>query len=268
MPTEQDAPHDTSGPVAHVRLFGGLTVERADGTAVPTSAWRTGKTMDLLRLLALENGEPVRADVLTGTLWPNAPRPRALGSLRTAASEIRRVIGTNCVERQHDGLVLTDVWVDVPEFVALSQQVANAARHDRCQEVVGSATAAEALYVGDFRAYDDDGLWAVAQRESLRRTRGEVLTEAATCALHLGLHREARYLGRTAISILPTSEAAHRALMAADAELGEIAGALETFEVFRRRLAEELGADPSVQTRELHVRLLRGSDPGEGLSAG
>ncbi len=46
--------------------------------------------------------------------------------------------------------------------------------------------------------------------------------------------------------------------MRAHAELGEIGSALRVFEAYRARLAEELGADPSPQTTQLHLRLLRG----------
>jgi DNA-binding SARP family transcriptional activator len=47
--------------------------------------------------------------------------------------------------------------------------------------------------------------------------------------------------------------------MQAYAELGEVGSALRVFETYRSHLAEELGADPSPQTRELHLKLLRGS---------
>jgi len=48
-------------------------------------------------------------------------------------------------------------------------------------------------------------------------------------------------------------------LMRAHAALGEIPAALRDFEDYRRRLAEELGVDPSPETRALHVALLRES---------
>jgi DNA-binding SARP family transcriptional activator len=43
--------------------------------------------------------------------------------------------------------------------------------------------------------------------------------------------------------------------------------ALRVFETFRRHLAEELGADPSHQTRELHLRILQGFTDAGATSA-
>jgi SARP family transcriptional regulator, regulator of embCAB operon len=86
-----------------------------------------------------------------------------------------------------------------------------------------------------------------------------MLTEAAEAALATGVPREALDFAKTAVALDPTSEAAHRSLMRAHADLGEIGGALRVFESYRAHLAEELGADPSPQTLELHVQLLRAS---------
>ena len=88
-----------------------------------------------------------------------------------------------------------------------------------------------------------------------------MLTEAATSALALELFREAVDLATIAARLDPTSEAAHRALMRGHAELGEVASALRAFETYRANLAEELGADPSPETRKLHLQLLRGAPP-------
>ena len=41
-----------------IRLLGPLYVRRADSTLVEPGAWRTGKTLDLLRLLALGAPHP------------------------------------------------------------------------------------------------------------------------------------------------------------------------------------------------------------------
>jgi DNA-binding SARP family transcriptional activator len=241
-----------------VRLLGGLVVTRPDGTTVSTDEWRTGKTMDLLRLLALENGRPVRPQVLIQRLWPDARPERGRGSLRTASSQIRRTIGTNCVVRQPDGLVLQDAWVDSVRYLQNAARLSRAARSEHHARVMDIARAAERLYVGDFHAYDDDSAWALAERERLAVARHELLCDAATSALALHLPREAVSLAAEAIRLNDTSETAHRLLMTAHADLGEIGSALRIFETYRTQLATELGANPSRQTQELHLRLLRG----------
>lgn len=241
-----------------IRVLGNLHVVRADETLVAVEDWRTGKTMDLLRILALENGSPVRLPGLLEKLWPDAPLDRARGSLRTACCQIRRAVGTNCVIRHPDGLVLRDAWVDALEFVHQAERVSLAARTGDHSQVLAIAWSAEPLYVGDFRASDDDATWAVATRERIAMARHDMLCDAADSALAMPLPREAVELAGRAARADHPSERAHRLLMVAYAALGETATALRLFETHRAQLADELGADPSPQTQELHLRLLRG----------
>lgn len=241
-----------------IRLLGELEVHRTDSSVVGWHEWRTGKSMDLLRILALNNGRPVRMSSVIEKLWPNVGLDRARASVRTAASHIRRAIGANCIARQNESLLLRGAWVDVIRFqddARFVHMAAQAADHAR---VVDLSRAAERHYRGNFHAHSDDSPWARAERDHLLHTRRAMLCEAADAAIALGRHHEAVEFAERAVLIDPTSEAAHRALMLGNAELGEIASALRAFEAFRTHLAEELGADPSAQTRALHLRLLRG----------
>ena len=55
----------------------------------------------------------------------------------------------------------------------------------------------------------------------------------------------------------PFDEGAHRLYMSACAAAGEQAKALEAYALLSSRLAEELGTDPALGTRELHLAILR-----------
>jgi DNA-binding SARP family transcriptional activator len=242
-----------------IRLLGELDVLRLDGTVVSVAEWRTGKTMDLLRLLALRGGRPVRVESLVEKLWPDAAPDRARASLRTACSQIRRAVQTNCVVRHPQGLVLQDAWVDAIEFLAHVRRVQVAAVDAQHDEVLVLARAAEMLYRDGFHACDDDSEWVRTERDHLDRARHDMLCGAAGAALELGLFREAVDFASGAVRSDHTSETAHRHLMRAHAALGEVGGALRVFESYRSQLADEMGAGPSWQTRELHLQLLRGA---------
>jgi DNA-binding SARP family transcriptional activator len=242
-----------------IRLLGELEVLRPDGTAVGPEEWRTGKTADLLRLLALNNGRIVRQSSLVAKLWPDVASDKAGASLRTAASQIRRATGENCIARQPGGLLLQGAWVDVTQFEVDSRGVHVAYRGGHHVRAVNLARAAERLYRDDFHAHDDHSDWARDLREELAHRRQRMLCDAAEAAIELEMYREAVEFAATAVQLDRSSEAAHRALMHAHAQVGEIGSALRVFEAFRTHLAEELGADPSPQTQTLHLRLLRGN---------
>lgn len=245
-------------PPVRVLLLGDFAVARPDGTVVEPGEWRTGKTMDLFRLLALRNGRPVRAEGLVEKLWPVAPPERARASLRTATSQIRRVLGPGSVVRQREGLMLHGAMVDAVAFREAHRRVGVAVAAARHHEVVTLAVAAEQVYRGDFHAYDDDSEWCWTEREQLRLLRHELLCDAATSALRLRRHREALRFARTAHQVDPSSEIANRLLMQAHGAAGEVSSGLRIFQSYRARLAEELGADPSPQTQAVYLELLRG----------
>jgi DNA-binding SARP family transcriptional activator len=245
------------GAILDICLLDEFRVVRADGSVVETGAWGTGKTMDLLRILALTNGRLVRSCSLIEILWPDVVPSRGRGSLRTAASRIRIAVGHDCIERQNGDLKLVTAVVDVDRYRALVSEVRQASSRRAHAETLLLAGAAEAVYLEDLHASDDEQPWVVHARSELVQMRLGVLADAARAALELGRFREALELARTAVHLDPSSESALRHLMRAHAELGEIGQALRLFEICRTRLAEELGIDPSRATRELHLELLQ-----------
>jgi len=247
--------------LVRIRVLGDLQVTRRDGTAVRADEWRTGKTRDLLRLLALANGRPIRSDHLTELLWPGVSSTKARNRLRTAVSQIRLTLGDQSVVRHPDGYLLADAVLDAHQFTDLALRAAAAVAKGDHIAVLPIARSAERLYRDDFHADQDDSVWAGSERDRLRQLRQRLACDAAEAALAEDVHREALYFARLAAQLDPTSETAHRLLMRAYAAMGEIGAALRDFESYRRRLADELGVDPSPETRALHLELLRSATP-------
>lgn len=255
----QETPGITGGSDrVEIRVLGPLRVRRADGSDVGDSAWRTRKTVDLLRLLALRVGHPVPVTRIIECLWPDVPEHRGRASLRTAASTIRQVLGAGCVQRRQDGLELRDVWVDAVAFMTLAREVRGYERENMPARVVAAAREAEALYLDDLRAADESSSWAADERAQLQGTYRSVLEDAAEAALALGWNRDAASFATRAIALDPCAERPVRTLMTACAHLGQLEQSLRAFQQCRRALAEELGVDPSPQTDTLHVKVLTG----------
>ncbi|HEX5986092.1 MAG TPA: BTAD domain-containing putative transcriptional regulator [Nocardioides sp.] len=243
-----------------VRLLGRLQVRRADGTMVDNAEWRTGKTADLVRLLTLAAGRPVRVESLLESLWPGAEETKARASLRTATSQIRRTLDADCIERSFDGLALTGVWSDVESFLSLADAARARSREGDKAQVVRLAREAEALFGGDVDcSLANEPDWVLAAREGVCSARRDLLTDAAECALQLHWFRDAVELAQRAHQADPMAERPHRLLMSAYAGLGETDRALRTYEQCRHVLAEELGVDPSPVTQAVHARILAGA---------
>jgi DNA-binding SARP family transcriptional activator len=241
-----------------IRMLGRLFVRRSNGDVVEPYEWSTGKTTDLLRLLALNGNRPVSVDSLIEKLWPDVDEVKARASLRTAASRVRQALGEACIERHLGGLILHNVWVDVVAFQTLVHDATVALHARDCARVVSLAREAEALYVADFHAYDDKSMWASEVRDSLKMSRQSLLADAGECAVNLLWMRDAIDFASLAIAEDSCFERPHRTLMRAHGGLGEVELALRAFEHCRACLSQELGADPSPQTRALHIQILSG----------
>jgi DNA-binding SARP family transcriptional activator len=174
-------------------------------------------------------------------------------------SQIRVTLEDHSVERHADGYLLRDTVLDAHQFAAMAARAGLAADSGNHSAVLPIARAAERLYRDDFHADDDDSTWADAERTRLQHLRRTMARDAAEAALHGRKRRSALSFAALAVELDPMNETAHRLLMRAHAALGEIAAALRDYEDYRGRLAEELGVDPSPETRALHVELLRQS---------
>jgi DNA-binding SARP family transcriptional activator len=251
-----------------VHVLGPLYAQTADGVVVQNREWRTGKTADLLRLLALSLGRPLSPEHLTALLWPTVERCRAQASLRTAASQIRHVLGHDCLVRSGGGLVLDKVWVDVAAFREAAAEVAELVRlslHGRADTL---ARHAELLYRGPLDVDDELGDWAAGERQALADLHGALLVDAAETALALGQPRRAQELGRRVTLADPFGERATRLLIRSYVALGETSLALGAYQRCRRLLADELGVDPSSQTQALYLEVLREWVPDSAAATG
>ena len=238
-----------------VRMLGPLQVRRSDGTAVADNEWKTTRTLDLLRLLALHNGEPVPVPFILEAVWPNADENRGRASLRTAASQLRKVLGPNTVERRLSGLLLHGAWVDTQAYETLLTEAAASRRAGDLARTVAAVQESEALYVGDVDLPDRPGDWLYAAHDHLRRERCRGLLTGAEAAAELFWMRDSLRLAERAAAIEQCEEVT-RVLMRGYAGLGEMEKALAVFERARRDLVTRCGIDPSPQTRALHLQLL------------
>jgi SARP family transcriptional regulator, regulator of embCAB operon len=251
---------DRTRRAAQVRLFGALRVVRSDGSEAEASEFRTRKTRHLLRLLALQAGDPIGTSRLVDLLWPAVPESRGRASLRTAASQLRTTLRANHVIRVGDSLQLCDVDVDVLRFQDAATRAQRALAASDHRTGLARTRLALRLYSGPL-AEDEPWLDPILQaRARLALQLQELLLAAGDAALALGRPHEAIHLAERVLAEDGACERACRQLMHAYGRLSERSMALRVYDRFRRTLAQELGVSPSASTQALHLELIADSD--------
>jgi DNA-binding SARP family transcriptional activator len=242
--------------MVEIRLFGALRVRRCDGSVVGPQEWRTSKTRDLMRILALRVDTVVSTERLVDALWPDVDPKHGAASLRTAVSRVRRTLGVDCIERRQSGLVLHDTWVDSRAFVTLADEARRRLADGELADGVRLAREALGLYVGDLGADEPYAAWLSLEREHLAVQRIDLLLELADASFRLGLYRDALAHARHGLLLQPANERAHRTVIRAHHRLGERGLALEAFERCRGVMVDHFGIEPSRATQSLHLDVL------------
>jgi DNA-binding SARP family transcriptional activator/tetratricopeptide (TPR) repeat protein len=211
----------------------------SDGTPIHL---RTKKHLGLLIYLAIEPPVPHRRDRLAALLWPTAGEREGRHSLATALSVLRSHLGKSGLDRSRDTVRLVPGHVDVD--IAGSTEVG--VEEDNLSGFLEDFEIPDA---SDFSHWVDRLRARVMPmlRERLAR-RIETCRRTGDTA---GMGRVADYLQR----LDPLSEEAVRALIESRSMAGDRIGALRVFTSWQGRLAEELGATPSLDLERLAERL-------------
>jgi DNA-binding SARP family transcriptional activator/ABC-type transport system substrate-binding protein len=228
---------------------------RTDGRALALGG---PKQRALLALLLLNANGVVSRDRLIDALWGERAPATAQRSLDSYLSRLRTLLGPDRIERQPPGYLLhvAPGELDLARFEGLLAQ-------GRAAAAAGDATTARAL-LGEGL-----GLWrgrALADLESepLLCVEAERLEERRLLAcetridveLELGAGSELVSELEQLVSAHPFRERLLGQLMLSLYRAGRQADALAAYRECRRRFAEELGLEPSVELRALEQRIL------------
>ncbi|HEU4681137.1 MAG TPA: AAA family ATPase [Gemmatimonadales bacterium] len=235
------------------RTLGPVELSVDGGPAPPELLWR--KHLALLVYLARSPRRGRTREHLIGLLWGD----RGEAAARHSLSEALRLI------RLHAGEGSVDVTVGQvrlrPESVQLDvdrlEELAAAGDWAAAAELV-SGVFLEGFALAEASEFED---WLAAERELWARRGVEVLLGCAETHAQVGKVEEALGCAERALGLQPTSEAALRCSLRCRTLAGDRAGALALFERFHDRLTQELGVEPSEETRSLMERLRRERAP-------
>jgi DNA-binding SARP family transcriptional activator len=203
----------------------------------------------LLAFLALQD-RALRRVYVAGMLWLDATEERAYANLRSAlwrvSRESGRLVRATPTELQLGSMVEVDVRRVIAASCAVIDHPDGGADDYLAQDLGGEL-------LPDW--YDS---WVDDERTRLRQLRLHALETVAERLLHAGSYGKAVDAGLVALRSDPLRESAHRVLIRIYLAEGNASEALRQYSLYKRRLHEELGLEPSAQMEEL-VRDLRPS---------
>ncbi|AUG76930.1 hypothetical protein CFP65_2072 [Kitasatospora sp. MMS16-BH015] len=243
-------------------ILGITTARQDDGTQVALGGARLRA---LLAALTLRQGRPCPAELLVEEVW-GADQPQdALAALQTLVGRLRRTVGRDEVGSGPAGYWLTGRSTDLGDFQQLVGEGRTALAAGDAGAAVDRLTAALALWRGPALADLPDAAGAATRLEGQRDEAHRLLL---TARLALGQAAETTAELTELCELHPLDEQLQVLLIRALRDSGRTADALRRYEVVRRALAEELGADPGPELRALHGELLAGAGAGARSVAG
>jgi pentatricopeptide repeat protein len=244
-----------------IQICGRITVEingERRETRLPGQQGRL-----LLAYAVLRRHESITRDEVTLAIWGDQPPRAADGALAALLSKLRRALAPISIRGLRIELP-PDGWVDLEGARAAIHRAESAlvaADHPRAW-----AAAQTALFVAR-RGFlpDEDRPWVEQVGHELDGLRLRALETYAEAALRLGDTElaTAERASRELVGLAPYRDSAYRLLMNALAARGNYAEALRTYDQLRHRLRDDLGADPSPDSQDLHASMLavRSNEP-------
>jgi DNA-binding SARP family transcriptional activator len=200
-----------------------------------------GREQRLTALLALRGRGP--RVLVAATLWPDTLEDRARASLRTAIKRTQEH-APGLLEADRSAVGLShDVHVDVDELVGAIH--AATAHQRRGPDPLPVLLDSDELLPG---WYDD---WVLYEREKLHQRRMRALESLATAAYERGDLTTALDTALEACRMEPLLDTRRSMVVRARLALGDVAGAVHDFMLYRRHLAQELGVEPPAELAAL-----------------
>lgn len=251
-------------PLLHIRCFGVFEIQR-EGTLIAPHQFKRRKALELLKILLIHAGKPVKNETLIEYLWPESEPDAGLNRLHVVVHALRRAIEPHgsagqpeCILSDREHYTFADsplVWLDLAEFATACTKGREAEERGDLLRAIEAYDQATRLYRGDLLEDEPFAEWCYLEREYQREVYLGTLQRLAD--LSARTDNPDRAIGAY-LQILhndPLRESTVRHLMECMWQNGRRSEALRQYELFRQNLQRELEMTPLPETELLAGRL-------------
>jgi serine/threonine-protein kinase len=229
-----------------LRLLGRLSLTGADGREVRTLLGQPRRFALLAYLAAATPPGFHRRDSLLALFWPELDQEHARTALRQALRVLRTTLGAGVVVSRGDEEVGLD-FGQVGSDVAALQRALDAREWLAAMDLYRGPLL-EGFFISDAPEFER---WLESERARLQDAAARAARALVEQYESRGNLTTASHWARRAVELAPNDEAFVRRLIALLDHHGDRAGALEAYEMFRHRLAEDYSAAPAAETQAL-----------------
>lgn len=255
----------TSKPVTDLMLnmLGPVEILRDPTRPLAVDAWTTRRSRDILCFIVSRRHHRASKDTIIDTFWGETEAEVVEKNFHPTVSHIRKALNSNQPLKQNfllyrDGDYQLNAeytyLIDLEEFDRLLNDGENARRARQFDQCIQAYESAIALYRGEFMqgSYEP---WVEEQRTYYREQYLRLLEALAAVAQKNEDWSTSLQLAQRILREDQFREDIHCLILRAHAALGNRGAVKEHYMGLKRLLKEELGVEPSVETKKLYEEL-------------
>jgi LuxR family transcriptional regulator, maltose regulon positive regulatory protein len=247
-----------------VNMLGPVAILRDPSRPLAADAWTTRRARDILCFIVSRRHHRASKDTIIDTFWGETDMAVIEKNFHPTVSHIRKALNSNQPLKQNFLLYRDGDYqlnpefsyrIDTEEFDRLLSEGENARRARNYEASVRAYEQALGLYRGEFMQGSYE-LWVEEQRTYYREQYLRLLESLAGVAETACDWQKAMQLAQLIVREDQFREDIHCMILRAHAALGNRGSVKEHYEGLKRILENELGVEPSAETRKLYQQLI------------
>jgi DNA-binding SARP family transcriptional activator len=239
--------------VLQLELLGDFRMRSEAGALINISA---KKSQAMLAFLGGKPAQLVSRDKMAALLWSSTATEQARQSLRQTLSSLRKELAQISPDRK--------ILVEEGDFLSLDPDLVSSdvAEFEKQLGTGGEDALAKAvaLYRGDFLEgfeLDEERFdqWVIAERDRLHRAALRAHAQLVEIQTRNGARDEAIATAQQSLRVDQLQENMHRTLMRLYMESGDLANAVQQYDLCAKVLKRELQIEPDAETRKLFQQI-------------